>query len=198
MRKIVCMLLLVVLAMVGLTACGSEFTAEVDTIYVEKDGVIKGANVSSFDKAYYDENELKDFIESAVDDFVKSNGKGAIELTSFAVEDGKASAFFDYYCAEDYKKFNGISDFFEGTTVEAAAEGYSLSEVNLIKSSYASDKQELTDDAHVVVVSQDINIKVKGTVIFVSENVDVISEDECHVNYDYLDEEAPIGYVVYK
>ena len=58
MRKAVQIGLISVLAVTLLTACGAEFSADKDTIYVQKKGTIKGANVASFEKDYYNETEL--------------------------------------------------------------------------------------------------------------------------------------------
>ena len=80
MKKSVRAGLLFAAAMVLLTGCGgTEFSADKDTVYVEKKGTVRGANVADFDKEYYSESELSDFITETVDTYVaKSDRKSVV------------------------------------------------------------------------------------------------------------------------
>ncbi|MBO5246365.1 MAG: hypothetical protein J6B28_03795 [Eubacterium sp.] len=195
MKKIGKIGLLSALAMTLLTGCGTEFSADTDTVYVGKKGVIKGANVASFDKEYYDETELSDFITDTVDTYVSKAGDGTVEIVEFAVENGVAHVYLDYAASEDYAEFNGV-DFFAGSVLDAKAEGYEIPN-NLTA---VTDKEVAWDDEknQIIIVGQQTQVRVDGTILFVSPNAKVTDKNTADVTYDLLDENAELAYIVYK
>lgn len=195
MRKTVQIGLIGVLAITLLTGCGTGFSADKDTIYVQKKGTIKGANVADFDKEYYSETELSEFITDTVDTYVAKSGEGTVTIQEFAVENGVAHVYLDYAGAEDYAQFNGV-EFFAGNILEAKAEGYDIPNAFT-----AVTDKETTWDAEgnkIVIVGQQTQVQVDGTILFVSENASVTGKNTADVTYDILDEEAQPAYIVYK
>lgn len=195
MKKIGKIGLLSALAMTLLTGCGTEFSADTDTVYVGKKGVIKGANVASFDKEYYDETELSDFITDTVDTYVSKAGDGTVEIVEFAVENDVAHVYLDYAASEDYAEFNGV-EFFAGSVLDAKAEGYEIPN-NLTA---VTDKEVAWDDEknQIIIVGQQTQVRVDGTILFVSSNAKVTDKNTADVTYDLLDENAELAYIVYK
>ncbi len=195
MRKAVQIGLLSALTVTLLTGCGADFSADKDTVYIQKKGTIKGANVADFDKEYYDETELSDFIKETVDTYVEQAGEGTVEIQEFAVSDGVAHVYLNYAGAEDYAQFNGVK-FYEGTVLDAKAEGYEIPDAF---TSVTDD--ETTWDAEgnkIVIIGQQTRVKVDGTILFVSANASVTGKNTADVSYDILDEEAQPAYIVYK
>ena len=195
MRKTVQIGLLSALAVTLLTGCGTEFSADKDTVYVQKKGTVKGANVADFDKDYYDETELSDFITDTVDTYVAKAGDGTVVIQEFAVENGVAHVYLDYAGAEDYAEFNGV-EFYAGTVLDAKADGYDIPNAFT-----AVTDKETTWDAEgnkIVIVGQQTQVQVDGTILFVSENASVTGKNTADVTYDILDEEAQPAYIVYK
>ena len=195
MRKTVQIGLIGVLAIILLTGCGTKFSADKDTIYVQKKGTIKGANVADFDKEYYSETELSEFITDTVDTYVAKSGEGTVTIQEFAVENGVTHVYLDYAGAEDYAQFNGV-EFFAGNILEAKAEGYDIPNAFT-----AVTDKETTWDAEgnkIVIVGQQTQVQVDGTILFVSENASVTGKNTADVTYDILDEEAQPAYIVYK
>ena len=195
MRKAVQIGLLSALTVTLLTGCGADFSADKDTVYIQKKGTIKGANVADFDKEYYDETELSDFIKETVDTYVEQAGEGTVEIQQFAVSDGVAHVYLNYAGAEDYAQFNGVK-FYEGTVLDAKAEGYEIPDAF---TSVTDD--ETTWDAEgnkIVIIGQQTQVKVDGTILFVSANASVTGKNTADVSYDILDEEAQPAYIVYK
>lgn len=186
---------LLVLTAAVLGGCGKEFSADTDTVYVQKKGTIKGANVAAFDKEYYDEAELEGFINDTVDTYVAKAGEGTVAVTSFAVEDGTAHVYLDYAGADDYAQFNGI-DFYAGTVLEAKADGYDIPDAFTA----VTDKETTWDaeDNKIVIVGQQTQVRVDGTILFVSSNANAVDKNAADVTYDILDEEAQPAYIVYK
>lgn len=195
MRRAMKLGMLSALTIALLTGCGAEFSADKDTIYVQKKGTIKGANVADFDKEYYDETELSDFITDTVDTYVARSGDGTVTIQEFAVEDGVAHVYLDYAGAEDYAQFNGV-EFYAGTVLDAKADGYDIPDAFT-----AVTDKETTWDAEgnkIVIVGQQTQVQVDGTILFVSENASVTGKNTADVTYDILDEEAQPAYIVYK
>ncbi len=195
MRRMIHVGALLVLTVAVLTGCGKNFSADTDTVYVQKKGTVKGANVADFDKEYYDEAELESFINDTVDTYVAKAGEGTVAVTSFAVEDGTAHVYLDYAGAEDYAQFNGI-DFYAGTVLDAQADGYDIP-----KEYNAATDKDTTWDADgnkIVIIGQQTQVRVDGTILFVTPNVTVVDKNTADVTYDILDEEAQPAYIVYK
>ena len=195
MKKTVQTGLLSVLTVALLTGCGAEFSADKDTVYVQKKGTIKGANVADFDKEYYDETELSDFITDTVDTYVAKAGDGTVTVQEFAVENGVAHVYLDYAGSEDYSEFNGV-DFYAGTVLDAKAEGYDIPNAFT-----AVTDKETTWDAEgnkIVIVGQQTQVQVDGTILFVSANASTTGKNTADVTYDILDENAQPAYIVYK
>lgn len=195
MKKIVQFGLLGAVALMLLTGCGAEFSADKDTVYVEKKGTVKGANVADFAKDYYDETELSDFITETVDTYVAKSGEGTVEIAEFAVEEGVAHVYLNYAGVEDYASFNGV-DFFAGTVLEAKASGYDIT----------CDFTAVTDDEtawdaegnKIVIIGQQTEVRVDGTILFVSPNASATGKNTASVTYDILDEAAEPAYIIYK
>ena len=195
MRKTVQYGLLGALAITLLTGCGAEFSADKDTVYVQKKGTIKGANVADLDKEYYDETELSDFITDTVDTYVSKAGNGTVTIGEFAVENGVAHVYLDYAGAEDYAQFNGV-EFFAGSVLDAKAEGYVIPDALTA----VTDKETAWDveGNKIVIVGQQTQVQVDGTILFVSENASATGKNTADVTYDILDENAQPAYIVYK
>lgn len=195
MRKTVQIGLLGVLAVVLLTGCGAEFSADKDTVYVQKKGTVKGANVADFDKDYYDETELSDFITDTVDTYVARAGEGTVSIQEFAVENGVAHVYLDYAGAADYAEFNGV-EFYAGTVLDAKADGYEIPDaftaVTDVETTWDSQENKI------VIIGQQTQVQVDGTILFVSANVSATGKNTADVTYDILDEEAEPAYIVYK
>jgi hypothetical protein len=186
--------LLAILAMLWVSGCGSQFSADQDTVYVPKKGAIKGASVADFDKDYYDETELSDFITETVDTYVKKAGQGTVEIQEFAVSDQKAHVYLNYASAEDYADFNGV-EFFTGTVLEAEAAGYELPD----DLTAVTDKDTTADALgnKIVIIAQQISVRVDGTILFVSQNAEVSGKNTADVTYDLTDEAAQPAYIIY-
>lgn len=196
MRKTVRAGLLGAAVMVLLTGCGgTEFSADKDTVYVEKKGTVKGANVADFDKEYYSESELSDFITQTVDTYVAKSGEGTVEIAEFAVEEGVAHVYLNYAGDDDYAGFNGV-EFFAGSVLDAKAEGYDIPDAFTA----VTEEEGAWDDEgnRIVIIGQQTEVRVDGTILFVSANASATGKNTADVTYDMLDEEAQPAYIVYK
>lgn len=195
MRRMIRVGVLLVLTAAVLTGCGKSFSADTDTVYVQKKGAVKGANVATFDKEYYSQDELESFINDTVDTYVAKAGEGTVSVKEFAVADGVAHVYLDYADIEDYADFNGV-DFYAGTVLDAQAEGYDIP--NALTAVTDKDTTWDAEGNKIVIIGQQTQVRVDGTILFVSSNVNVADKNTADVTYDILDEEAQPAYIVYK
>lgn len=195
MKKIVQIGLIGVLASIILTGCSEEFSADKDTVYVQKKGPILGANVSAMDKDYYDETELSDFITDTVNTYVAKSGDGTVVIKEFAVEGGMAHVYLEYAGTEDYADFNGV-EFYAGTVLDAKAAGYDIP--NAFTAVTDDDTTWDAEKNKIVIIGQQTQVRVDGTILFVSSNASVTGKNTADVTYDILDDAAEPAYIVYK
>ncbi|MCR4841974.1 MAG: hypothetical protein K5840_01795 [Eubacterium sp.] len=125
MKKITSLVLCVALS-VGMLAgcgCGSSYQSDVSAISVRDDGSILAVSVEELDQSYYDEEELKTYIDDAVSEYTSANEDVTVKVQSLKVSDSVATLNMKYDSAQTYSDFNGVT-LFTGTVAEALAAGY--------------------------------------------------------------------------
>ncbi len=204
--KYACLACLVCLLAGMLAGCGKPLEVERDTVYIQKKGTVVGAAISNLDKDYYDEDELKQYVDSKVGDYQKGHGEDSMEVDRFLVEEGVAKLYIKYASCKDYQDFNEVT-LFSGTIPQALVEGFDFNaefkEIKEGKLAGDVDKKAIMDmDAKVVVLSEKVDVKVDGTVRYVSsDNAKVSGKDTVSLQLpeDAEDGEDPsLVYVVYE
>lgn len=199
---------LALLAIAGLlTGCGKSLEADRDTVYVQKKGTVVSAAIADFDKDYYDEEELKKYIDERVEGYQQEHGKDSVSIDKFSVEEGVAKLFIKYAGYAEYEDFNGVT-LFSGTVPQALAEGYrfddaEFTEVKDGEAAGSADSKAVSEtDAKVIILSEKVDVKVDGTIRYVSSQYTTIkAKDTVSIQ---LPEEAEDGeesalvYVVYE
>ena len=109
MKRLGCVGLSAVLSILTLAGCGqSDLKADTDTVYVEKNGSVLSMDVEAFDQEYYDEAELKEFVDSEVSDYNGQHGEKSVEVKDLSVEDKTAKLKLAYRTVDDYTAFTGV------------------------------------------------------------------------------------------
>ncbi len=186
-------LLLALVMLVGVFAgCGSSDVTE-NTIEVKKNGSITETLVETLDQDYYDEDELEAFIDDAISAY--DGSAGSVKKKKFSVKDGVATLVLKYESSDAYAAFNE-TEMYAGTIVKALAEGYEFDEALYdVSGSTESDstedslggsqvsKSEVTGypSYGVVVLKENTNVKVSGTIVYTTSNVEVLSKNEASV-----------------
>lgn len=157
-----------------LTACGNSLDADCNTVYVEKKGTVIGASIEKMDKDYYSEDELEKFIDEKVETYQKNHEKSSVKVSDFSVKDGVAELFVKYAGYEEYQDFNNVT-LFAGTVPQALAAGYDFNtkftEIKDGKASGEVESSKITEsDYKVVVLSEKIDVKVDGTIKYISSD----------------------------
>ena len=172
MKKIGSIVLAVLLCIGMFTGCGASYKADESTVFVLKDGKIVSTDVETFDEKSYNKDGLKEYVKNAIDDYNEKYGKKSVALKSLNVSDKKALLTISYASADDYAKFNDI-ELFTGSIAEALAAGYSFegefASVTDGKAKACDNSAFLNDSSYnVVVIRGNTNVKVKGTIAYVS------------------------------
>jgi len=171
MKKYIWMLLGA--ALVFLVGCNSIEDAKSSTIYVNPKGKVTSVIVEDFQKEYYDEKELKESINTAIDSYNQQHNSKAVTLKKLTIKKETAKAVLTYDSCDDYCAFNDTI-LFSGTVAEAQKAGYDF-KTNFIT---ASQKEASSDDiinqhsdAKVIITNEPVCVQTKNAILYVSKNV---------------------------
>lgn len=192
MRKAEKLLLLSACA-VMLGGCSMKFSAEEDSVYVNKKGEVLGAIVESFDKDYYDKDELEDMLEQAVVEYNAENGKDSIEVDSFKQSGGQIKVIMNYSNWADYAHFNDVQ-FFTGKLSDIQGKNYGMN-VSFVSrdGSHTTTLEEIDGEYYVILLEEKIVVQTPGKIAYVSDNVTIEGEKLARVNEDT----KGLAYVIY-
>lgn len=197
MKRKRCQCLAMFLALLLLAACGKPLVVDRNTIYVRRKGEITGAAiVDNFDKGYYDAGELENYVNQRIEEYASANGEGRIEVKEFSVEGNVAKLYVDYAGYEDYVALNEV-ELFTGTVPQALAAGYAFDmdfrAVEDGQLSRPASRDEVIEkaDYKVVILSEKVDVKVDGEILFASADYTSLSaKDTVSIA---LPEDAPDG-----
>lgn len=206
MKKILYMLIICICFMGTLTSCGKSLNVERDTVYVQKKGEIISVSVEKLDKDYYESDELKEFVDERVETYTADHEKDSVKVDKFSVDKESAKLHIKYAGYEDYAGFNEV-DFFEGMVSQALAAGYDFDvDFSSVEEGEKKEGAKLEDitgnsDHKVVILSEKMDVKVDGEIVYVSSNLTKISaKDTVSIETPEEGEESAqsLTYVVYK
>lgn len=181
-----------------LAACAGNEAEEVTSVTINKDGAIGSHIVSSFDKSYYDKDELQQRILQEVLSYNQTSGTDHVSVEKIDVKDDMAVVEMTYAEAADYAAFNG-GIFFMGNAFKAQAEGYDLNKVlsgteNSMETIGMSDMLAMTDYTLLITDMKD-PVTLSGKAVYISDNV-TVSKNFKTVSFDEESEE--LAYILYK
>lgn len=158
-----------------LAGCGSPVRET--TLSLSKKGVLTQTIVEDWDQDYYDQSELENEMEAAVD----ANPK--VTMKSFRIKNGKAAATLVYESAEAYMDFNGVTCFW-GTAAEAVAAGYSLAGEYLdSEGNDVSLTTILNNDKpyYVIILTEAVAVELPGKILCASPVVEIRDKKHARV-----------------
>lgn len=186
-------LLLLAVSAILLCGCSMRFSAEENAIYVNKKGEIVGAIVESFDKEYYDAEELEGILEQSVVEYNAENGKGSIEVDSFKVGNGEIKVIMNYSSWADYARFNDV-EFFAGELSDIQGKNYGKNSSFVSKDGTETVAFDDIDGEYCVILMEEkIVVQTSGKIAYVSDNVSVEGEKLARVKEDA----NGLAYVIY-
>ena len=162
-------------AVLFLTGCGGKFEPTMSTIYVTSRGEVKSAMMESFDKAYYNFEELSEDVEKAVRSYCLDANEEAVTIESLMKENDEVALVMHYQTVDDYRTFNEVL-LFTGTYAEAVGEGYLPEELHDAEGEIADVDSEELDNLKVIVTEESVCIQTSGKIKYVSDNVSIIDK----------------------
>lgn len=166
---------LVLAAALLVTGCGGKFEPTESTVFITSEGAVQSAIMESFDKAYYDFDELSEDVEKEVKSYCLDKNEEAVTVESLTQEGDTVSLFMNYQTVEDYAAFNEVL-LFTGTYTEAVEAGYVPEELYDAEGQSAELDSEKLGDLKVVVTEESICIQTSGKIQYTSDNVTVVDK----------------------
>lgn len=191
MKKFICASLCMLICAGVFTGCGKTIDSDTSMIYVNKKGAVVSVDVEELGQSYYDETELKSFVDDAIADYTSENGKNAVKVADLSVENKSAKLKMKYKSTDDYSKFNGI-ELYQGKVVKALAAGYDFDadfvcvEDGKVTGSASKEDIYAADDLKVLIIKANTDVKIDGTICYVStENVQLTGSDSVSIRDGY-------------
>ena len=197
MRRFLSYILIVMMIVLPLTACSDEENDYAETtITVEKKGRVRERIVDTFDKDYYNIEELKSEFSDSVSQYNETIGGEEIRLKNIEMKDSRVYVDLEFTGPSDYENFVG-EKLFVGTIADAYDNGYTMDVV--LKGVDKGDKIDkikimAMSDSSIVIMSEHARIRTFRDIAYVSANVDVIDGNEARV----LNESDGLAYLILK
>ena len=190
--------LMIVFMMMGLTACMTSDKEEGTKVSISKEETISIHIVESFDKSYYDKEELQQMILTEAADYNREVGAGNVSVEKIETEDGMATVEMSFASAKDYAEFQG-GIFFLGSPQEAQDAGYDLNTVlssteDELETIGMSDMLAMTD-YKLLITDMKEPVSLNGKAAYASDNV------SCSKNLKTVtfgEEDSKLAYVMYR
>ena len=167
------------------------------TLSISSKGEITHHIVESFDKSYYNEDELRTGINEQIEEYCNSKGDDSlIKLQDLKILDGVATADLIFKDCSDYSAFNEV-DLFYGTIEEAMEADYPT---DVTLKSVEDDETigkyefEALADSKIIVTGESLIIKAPGKIAYTTANIDVIDKSTAKMASDSVG----VGYIVLK
>ena len=173
--------------------CGNKDELGENTVEVSQKGWIKATVHETFDKDYYDKDELQDMLEQEVVEFNAENGKDSVEVDSFKVSGGSVKIIMNYSNWADYAHFNDVQ-FFAGKVSDIQGKNYGTN-VSFVSrdGSETAALYDIDGDYYVILLEEKLVVQTPGKIVYVSDNVTVEGEKLARVNEDA----SGLAYVIY-
>ena len=197
MRRFLSYILIVMMIVLPLTGCSDEEKDYAETtITVEKKGRVRERIVDTFDKDYYNIEELKSEFFDSVSQYNETIGGEEIRLKNIEMKDSRVYVDLEFTGPSDYENFVG-EKLFVGTIADAYDNGYTMDVV--LKGVDKGDKIDKIkimgmSDSSIVIMSEHARIRTFRDIAYVSANVDVIDGNEARV----LNESDGLAYLILK
>ena len=158
-----------------LSGCSQKFEPTESTIFITSKGLVQSAVIESFDKSYYDFDELYETVEKEVKAYCLDKNEDAITISSLVEENESVVLLMDYQTVEDYVEFNETL-LFSGTFSEAADAGYLPEELYDVEGNSVEVDMESLGDLNVIVTEESVCLQTSSNIKYVSDNVTILGK----------------------
>ncbi|MBP5608388.1 MAG: hypothetical protein J6X66_09015 [Lachnospiraceae bacterium] len=183
-------LIYVLVSAIFLTACGKQYdTPEsgLGNLDISKDGKVEAVLIDDFSKDYYEENELKAYIDSELSAYNSSHGADSVKFVSSELSGGIMKVMLSFASIGDYDEF--MPDLlFTGTVQEAYDRGYDIDQALTMADDPEhiigkSDLMKMADQS-IMVFSGKKSIKVPGRIKYYTQSMRLTGEDTVEASED--------------
>ncbi len=182
-------------AMLCFSGCADErYDFAETTISVEKKGKVKESIVESFDRDYYNLDELKNEFSSSVAAYNESIGGEEIKLKKIELKESQVYVDLEFTGPSDYENFIG-EKLFVGTIGDAYDNGYTMDVVlKGVEKGDVIDKRKIMSmaDSNIIIMSEHARIRTFSDIAYVSANIEIVDSDEARV----LNESDGLAYLI--
>lgn len=187
------------IAVLILTGCGSG--KDESTISIDSKGRVTAMTVESFDKSYYDFEEMQTTVDQAVADYNSQHKKEPIRVKTCKLDEKtkEVTVTLGYASCEDYRAFNQ-RELYRGTVKEVQEE-YGLPKAFLDRKEKAVQAKTVLADypqAQVILLQEPVSVKTPETILYVSDNVEITGENTARVEDDGLQDNENADTSIYE
>ena len=188
--------IMLIMSVFCLAGCDKDEEFDETEIIIRKNGTITENIVESFDKDYYNLDELKTEFTNEIAEYNESIGSEEITLEKLEQEGGNVYATLDFTGPSDYENFIK-EDMFVGSIGDAYDHGYTM-DVSLkgVESGDIINKVAIMGkaDSTIIILSEPVKVTTFKEIAYVSANVDVLGSNKARI----LSESGGLAYIVLK
>ena len=186
MRKVLATILCIVMTLALFGCAGDDTDFDEPTIEVLKGGRIIKTTIETFDKPYYNVDELKEEYNEAIKEYNLSKAEDKVTLKDIHTLEDEVSVCLEYESAEDCMAFEG-DEMFYGTVKDARLMGY-MTEVSLKNVADGSIIDETgllkISDNNVFITADSGLIKLPGKIMYLSAGAEAVSDKTVRISSD--------------
>lgn len=202
MLLIAAVVVVVIVVLVAKNSLSSK--ADVSTIVLNEDGTVTCEEVVEFDKSEYDKAGLKTYVKKTVDDYNSANST-AITVEKVKVSGDEAYTKIVYPTVAEYADFTKYA-MYTGSMNAALNDGYTFMDSFVsVKDGQKADSVETIDvtsnkECNVLIIKENINVKVPGKILYVSDKNTTIVDDStvAIAQTDGNNDATQLTYIVYE
>lgn len=172
------LLLIIIVAMLFVIGCSKKSKQEndtvlsaedlkVNTLLLKKDGSVQSSIVETFDKEYYNKEELQQFVQQEIDAYNTLYGEDAVKISSLQEKDENVILILDFRSLEDFERLNGtLAKSY--TMSEAIAADIIPDSMQIVDQDGVAYKQEIEENQNykVFVIHDELDVIVNGTILY--------------------------------
>ncbi len=183
MKKIslVALVLFLILGMAGCTK--DDLNIDVNeisqnTFLAMKNGELKVATVETFDKAYYQKDELAAFVKTETEEYNAKNSDDKVAIDEIVVNESKAAMLLSYNGMRAYSTFNEVpAAYFNGGLKDVALE-LPTTLISAKNEDLASTEEViLNEDYKILILYEPYEIVVEGKVKYYSSGATLLKDN---------------------
>ena len=168
-----------------LSGCGSA--ADQSTVSIDNKGRVTAETVETFDKYYYDFEELEETVSQAVSEYNSQQDEEKIKIKTCKEDSKKAQVrvTLQYDSCKDYQDFNQ-RQLYRGTVAEAS-KTYDLDIAFLDRKGEEADVKTIQADysqAGIIILQEPVAVTVPEDILYVSDNVKILGDRKAQVTND--------------